>query len=406
MIQAAWMVTMELAPWLLLGTFIAAFLHVALPPGFIRRRLRGPAAVFQAVGLGVPLPLCSCGVIPAGIGLKKQGASDGAAIGFLISTPQTGVDSILMSAGFFGWPFAIFKVFGAALTGIIGGLVTEAVSHEPPPVQPASGESAEAPRGAREFWNHGIEILRSIWIWLVIGVLVSAAIEVLMPAAWIGEIDETGGILLSSLAALLVSLPLYVCAVASVPIAGALVAKGLPAGAALVFLMAGPATNVATIGAIYRTFGRRVFAIYLATIVIGSFGLALLFDAVAQPLVVVGEGGHRHGDWWHVASAVALLICFAGFAYQDASRWMRRRTGGGPASDRLHVDVAGMTCDGCASRLESALRSTPGVDAAEVTFKSGEAIVWGSIEEPRLLEQISAAGFRGEKVTRETAGER
>ena len=107
-LNAMWQVTVELAPWLLLGSLVAGVLHVVLPPGFVHRRLRGRGGVVKAVLLGVPLPLCSCGVIPAGLGLKRDGASNGAAIGFLASTPQTGVDSVLVSASFLGWPFAVF----------------------------------------------------------------------------------------------------------------------------------------------------------------------------------------------------------------------------------------------------------------------------------------------------------
>ena len=116
---------MELAPWLLLGTLIAALLHGLLPQNFVQRHLQGKGGVAKAVLLGVPLPLCSCGVIPAGLGLKKDGASDGASVGFLISTPQTGVDSILVSASFLGWPFALFKVVSATVTGIVGGYLAD-----------------------------------------------------------------------------------------------------------------------------------------------------------------------------------------------------------------------------------------------------------------------------------------
>ena len=125
MIPATWDILLELAPWLLLGTLVAAVLHVVLPPDLVQRRLTGPRGVLNAVLIGVPMPLCSCGVIPAGIGLKKDGASDGAAIGFLISTPQTGVDSALVAASFLGWPFALFKVGAAAVTGLAGGMLTE-----------------------------------------------------------------------------------------------------------------------------------------------------------------------------------------------------------------------------------------------------------------------------------------
>ena len=124
-ITGCWTTLCELSPWLLLGMLISGILHVVLPKSFVRRRFRGFGGVVKSVLLGVPLPLCSCGVIPAGIGLKNDGASDGAAVGFLISTPQTGIDSVLVSASFFGWPFAIFKMFAAAVTGILGGWLTE-----------------------------------------------------------------------------------------------------------------------------------------------------------------------------------------------------------------------------------------------------------------------------------------
>ena len=117
-LTAVWHISLELAPWLLLGTVVSAALHVLLPKGFIQRRLTGFTGIGTAVMLGVPLPLCSCGVIPAGLGLKRDGASDGAAMGFLISTPQTGVDSVLVSAAFLGWPFALFKLASAAVMGM------------------------------------------------------------------------------------------------------------------------------------------------------------------------------------------------------------------------------------------------------------------------------------------------
>ena len=143
--------------------------------------------------LGVPLPLCSCGVVPAGIGLKNQGASDGAAVGFLISTPQTGIDSILVSASFFGWPFAIFKMILAAITGVVGGFLSD-LPKKPNPRQPGelplvnnSSEKAERSEATlahsaaepwwQKVWQHGFEILQSIWGWLVIGVILSAAIS-------------------------------------------------------------------------------------------------------------------------------------------------------------------------------------------------------------------------------------
>ncbi|MFT5442843.1 MAG: uncharacterized membrane protein YraQ (UPF0718 family), partial [Myxococcota bacterium] len=118
----------ELSPWFLLGMVVSGLLHGLLPRDFIKRQLQGRTGIAKAVSLGIPLPLCSCGVIPAGLGLKRDGASNGASMGFLISTPQTGVDSILVSASFLGWPFALFKVLAAAVTGLLGGWLSDRVT--------------------------------------------------------------------------------------------------------------------------------------------------------------------------------------------------------------------------------------------------------------------------------------
>jgi uncharacterized membrane protein YraQ (UPF0718 family) len=130
MIESIWQVLVVLAPWLLVGALAGGCMHVFLPQGYIHKNFQGFSGVLKAVGLGVPLPLCSCGVIPAGLGLKEDGASDGATVAFLISTPQTGIDSAFVSASFLGWPFALFKVASAAIMGLVGGLVTDSVMHD------------------------------------------------------------------------------------------------------------------------------------------------------------------------------------------------------------------------------------------------------------------------------------
>ncbi|MEM9412983.1 MAG: permease, partial [Planctomycetota bacterium] len=122
-LQSCWKVLCQLSPWLVLGLLISGMMHVALPKSFVRRQFRGWRGILRAVAVGIPLPLCSCGVVPAAIGLKDDGADDGAAVGFLISTPQTGVDSVLVAVSFFGWPFAIFKMAAALLMGLVGGLL-------------------------------------------------------------------------------------------------------------------------------------------------------------------------------------------------------------------------------------------------------------------------------------------
>lgn len=415
-LQATWSVLAELAPWLLFGALLAALLHVLLPRNLIRRQLSGYGGAVKAVVLGVPLPLCSCGVIPAGIGLKRTGASNGSAMGFLISTPQTGVDSILVSATFLGWPFALFKVAAAAVTGIAGGWWVEAMKDDGAPVEdeaPVEEGGVEAGGGQRiggtvlpkirEMIDHGGELLQSIWRWVAVGILVSAAIEVLLPQqAWLDL--AALGTFGAAAAALVISLPLYVCATASVPIAAALVANGLPLGAALVFLMAGPATNVATVGAVYRGFGRKVTAAYLTIVIVGSLGFAVLFETLIGGAAPRAGHAHEHTvAWWAATSAILLVLMFGWFGLQEFRRWRRNAradrwsteqvAAGEPGDRAVEIAVTGMTCGNCADAVESALLAAPGVQAARVDLTGGTATVWGAAAASTLREAVQDAGF-------------
>lgn len=392
-----WNVLLELAPWLLLGAVAAGVLHGVVPPDLIKRHLSGRGGVLKAVFLGVPLPLCSCGVIPAGIGLKKDGASDGAAVGFLTATPQTGVDSILVSASFLGWPFALAKVAAALATGITSGLLTDIVSPGTADAQLAAAGSGEGERahGAamwREMLDHGIDLIRMIWGWLVFGVLLSAALTTFLPAGGLGGWSGVG-IGAAFALALVVSLPLYVCATASVPIAAALVAAGMPTGAAMVFLMAGPATNVATLGAVYRTFGARVVGVYLGTIVVGSAAFGLLYESLLGQVTVSAVGHHDHATWWAQLAAAALVAMLAWFAGEDLRLWLARRRAAAVQAEQCSVGVEGMTCGGCASRLERTLLALDGAEAVEVSLEGKRAIVSGTVSEAAVREAVQRAGF-------------
>lgn len=389
MLNAMWDVLLELAPWLLLGAAISGALHVLLPQGFVHRHLQGPTGVLKAVGLGVPLPLCSCGVIPAGIGLKRDGASDGASVAFMVATPQTGVDSILVSASFLGWPFAVFKVAAAALTGVVAGWVVDATGDDHVVDGPADALTAPEGSAWRRGLDHADEVIASIWGWLVFGIVVSAALTTwLPPDAFAGT--WAGSAVVGSLIVLGVSLPMYVCATASVPIAAGLLHAGLPPGAALVFLMAGPATNVATVGAVYRALGGRVLGIYLATVAVGSFALGLLFDAVLP------AGGGAHGMAHEagpvaIAAAVVLVGLFARYAWADLRTWMA--PGVDAEAEAFELEVSGMTCGGCARRVDETVRGLDGVTGVDVSLEDGRVTVQGAVSLDRVREALTAAGY-------------
>ena len=338
-----------------------------LPEGFVRRHLggRGIRSVVNAVAIGVPMPLCSCGVIPTAIGLRKDGASKGAATGFLISTPQTGVDSILVSGTFLGWPFAIFKVAAALVSGLVGGLVVNAADGEeaeaagavgktsdtcehhgsekaaccegePKPPSCCKAEQAKASccatgaatkrRGRLvEALRYGmVELLGDVYRWVIVGVLVAAGISAFVPAGRLSELGWTQG-LAGMVVMLVVSMPMYICATASVPLAASLVVAGMEPGAALVLLMAGPTTNVATMGAILRALGGRVLGIYVTTVAVMSVGLGWAFN-----WLLAGDRakmGHVHPlpDWVGGGAAVVLVGLMGWLAAREVRGWLGRR---------------------------------------------------------------------------------
>ncbi|MCP4095088.1 MAG: hypothetical protein GY748_02470 [Planctomycetaceae bacterium] len=405
MLLECWTIWARLAPWLLLGMLISGLMGALLPSDWIRRRFHGYSGVFRAVLLGVPLPLCSCGVIPAGVGLRQQGASKGAALGFLISTPQTGIDSVLVSVSFFGWPFAIVKMLAAAVTGLAGGCVLDLVEPEVP-LSPETVDKAGAlpcvtvdrPSQRRSwlerFKESSVEILRSIWVWLVFGVLVSALINQYLPVVWVQNLESLGW-LPSILVVLLLSIPLYVCATASVPIAAALVSSGLSPAAALVFLMAGPATNVSTIGVIYGRFGWRSVIVYLVTILVGSIGVAWLFDGFLLSDVSQGMVANHHVlSFWESASGIVLLCLVGKFVAADLKRFFTTNRMVDGDVREMTLDVIGMTCGNCVQRVETSLQQIAGIQKVVVDLKSETATIWGDPNPSEVIDCVERLGFR------------
>jgi uncharacterized membrane protein YraQ (UPF0718 family)/copper chaperone CopZ len=403
-----WSVSAQLAPWLLLGCLLAGVLHVLLPPDLIRTHLGGSRFlnVVKAVLLGVPLPLCSCSVLPAGLALKKDGASDGAAVGFLISTPQTGVDSIAVSAAMLGWPFAILKVVAATVTGLLGGALTNLTTPPNQGLQPvASARPRPAGRGVAarlaETLEYGfVELLGGLWKWLLAGLLVSAVVGALVPAQTLtGKAWASG--FTGMLVMLAIGIPLYVCTTGSLPIAAALVRAGMSPGAALVFLMAGPATNAATIAAIWRALGRRVTAIYLGTIVVGSLLFGWLFDTVVQVAPGAAPDCHMEAPGW-LGQAAALAL-FGLFAYLAIREWRGTRESGcgacghaatPTAAETLQIAVKGLTCPNCSRKLQRALAALSGVSAVAVDHVAGHATITGlGLRREDILTAIRSVGF-------------
>lgn len=318
---AGWDVLAASAPYMLLGFFIAGLLKAFLPDDLVARHLGASSftGLVKAAALGVPIPLCSCGVLPAAAGLRRQGAGKGPTAAFLISTPETGVDSIAVTWALLDPFMAVVRPFSAFVTALVTGIMVQTLdrekyqvgqnspvsglsprqsardngsilplskSLEPLPCQPGADCGCTPANAGALPWQRlrkGMafafgDLFRDIALWFLLGVLIAGAISVwltpVMVSKWLGHP------LLAMAAMLAVSVPLYVCATASTPIAAALVLKGLNPGAALVFLLAGPATNAAALAVISKILGRRSAVIYVAGIIICSLVMGILVDWV------------------------------------------------------------------------------------------------------------------------------
>ena len=317
-----WAVLSEMSPYLLFGFAVAGVLSVFINAQLVERHLGGAGfwPVFKASLFGVPLPLCSCGVIPVSISLHKHGASKGATISFLLSTPQTGVDSILVTYGLMGPIFAIFRPIAAFITGLVGGSAVNIFerhdSHTPEEKKETCTDSC-CSHGKKEnrfirAAKHGFVTLPAdIGRAMFAGLIIAALISALVPEDFFADtLAVSGGGIIAMLVMMVLGVPVYVCATASVPIAVALIAKGLNPGAAMVFLMTGPATNAATLVTLASQVGKRSAIIFLLTVLVSSLVCGIILDAIFRG--DISQITHAHGfmlpGWFKNACAVALLM--------------------------------------------------------------------------------------------------
>jgi len=314
-----WATFEAMAPYLLFGFGIAGILSVLISAATVEKHLGGSriASVIKAALFGVPLPLCSCSVIPVTAALRKHGAGRGATMSFLLSTPQTGVDSIMVTYALLGPVMAIFRPAAAFLTGLVGGAAANMLPQDTV-TEPAQMQSADAcdsspaikqPGILRRIFVHGfITLPRDVGKSMILGVLIAGGITAFVPDDMLAQ--YLGGGILSLLAMMLFGIPVYVCATASVPIAAALILKGVSPGAALVFLMTGPATNAAGIAAVWKMMGPRTVAVYLATTAAAALAAGLIFDRFMEipETILTGAHGETMPPLLRTILSITLLI--------------------------------------------------------------------------------------------------
>ena len=281
-----WATLSEMSVYLLFGFGVAGLLSVLISPNLVRTHLGGKNIwpITKASLFGIPLPLCSCGVLPVTTSLRKHGASKGASISFLLSTPQTGVDSIAVTYSLLGPLFAIIRPVTTFITGVLGGMLVELIDPTKNDDQPKCEDECCTKQEKKSkivaaFQYGFISLPRDIAKAMLAGIVIAAILSAIIPGDFFAE--KLGRGIVPMLVMMVLGIPVYVCSTASVPIAVALIAKGLTPGAALVFLMTGPATNAASFAIIWKLFGTKTALIYLFTVAFCSIGFGLMLDYLA-----------------------------------------------------------------------------------------------------------------------------
>ena len=438
-LSSLWAIVLDMAPYLLLGFFIAGLLYAFVPQTLIAKHMARPGfrSVLSATLLGIPLPLCSCGVIPTTVGLRRAGVSRGACTSFLISTPQTGVDSILATYSVLGLPFAIVRPIAALVTGIFGGLATDRLfskeeNEAPIPVAEDAVVEAKCECGCHDdhcdcddddcccgddchcHEGHGFvfkmkkalgyafgELLEDVGKWLAVGLLIAAVITVAVPDNFFDALKDYPFV--NMLIVLAIAIPMYVCATGSIPIALSLMMKGLTPGAALVLLMAGPAINSASMLVINKAFGKKQMTIYITSIVIGAilFGLGIDYLLPHEWFAVAGTHTmdacchkEEEASWFAIGCSVLFLALLAralwhtlgghhhhhGEEVSEVS--MVSKVSGtsevskaSAVSKTVVINIEGMHCSHCAKNAQGAIEALAGVKSADVDHIAKTAII-------------------------------
>ena len=327
-IKEAYSLLNQMAVYLLFGFFFAGVLHIFMKEGVIARHLgKGNfLSVVKASLFGIPLPLCSCGVVPTALSLRKDGASKGAVLSFLISTPTTGVDSIFATYALLGGFFAIYRVVASFVIGVFAGVAANIFFREKKTPDSLNDQQkcklcSEEERSQikhsifdkiRGVFDYAFgNLLRSVGAWLLIGILIGGAISYFIPGVFIARYLGSGW--QSMFIMLLVGIPMYVCSTGSIPIAAALMLKGMNPGAAFVFLLVGPVTNSAALTVIASQFGKRTVFIFLTSIIVCSLGLGILLNHIWQFLNIDILGhitvyGIMPPEWIKVVASSVLLL--------------------------------------------------------------------------------------------------
>lgn len=336
-LQILWKYLLTSAPYLLFGLFISGLIHQWAPLDKIKDWLGGSgvSSVFKAAFLGVPLPLCSCSVIPTAVTLKKNGASNGATSAFLISTPESGVDSISLTYALIDLPMTIIRPLAAFSSAFLAGILQHYLNKfefdnkscdSKKSCCSKENKNTKVPNNLIDKLLASItfgfgKLINDIATWLAIGILLGALIDLVMPDDFFASLS----LFQNKFMILIVGIPLYICASASTPIAVSLMLKGLSPGGALLFLLVGPATNISNIAVLQKYIGKKGVIINLISIVLVALAFSFLTDYLYSSVLELQLREyfflHEHeSSWWQVLSALILAILLIKGIYLEKIR--------------------------------------------------------------------------------------
>ena len=402
-----WSICLEMAPYLLLGFLFSGIISVFIDDSLVYKQIgqKKFSSVLKSTLMGIPLPLCSCGVIPVAATLKDYGASKGATTSFLVSTPQTGLDSIFLTYGMLGPVFAIFRPVAAFISGLFCGLIVNGIDEEEHIHYRSNGKIKKNDSSFMERLTSGLKygfltLPKDIVVPLFQGLVIAACIGFFVPPDFIASYVSANA-LLEYFVMLLVSLPLYVCATASIPIALVLYSKGISAGAIFVFLMAGPATNASSIAIIGNIMGKKILYIYMVLIACSAVFFGVVFDLFFMINDnVLSQHNHQH---IHENAIYIFFTVLFGFIMANAYYSKIRKNNSNIEilesqnsnhTESLDLVVSGMTCSHCKESVESSIKSINSNAETSIDLSSGKVHIKGiNLDELAIKEKIEGRGF-------------
>ena len=402
-----WEICLEMAPFLILGFVFSGIISVFIDDTLVYKQIgqKKFSSIIKSTLMGIPLPLCSCGVIPVAATLKDYGASKGATTSFLVSTPQTGIDSIFLTYGMLGPVFAIFRPVAAFVSGIFCGIVVNTIDNDnvmqPKSETKFSKNSATIFEKIKVGVEYGFLTLpKDIVVPLFQGLLIAACIGYFIPPDFIASFLSSNSFL-EYFVMLIVSLPLYVCATASIPIALVLFMKGVSPGAVFVFLMAGPATNASSIAVIGNIMGKKILYLYISLIASTAVFFGIIFDLFFQidkNIISKHIHDHNHDNTFYIILTIFFGVIMAN-AYRSKLKKEVPKMNTSELSNEDHIDsldfiVNGMTCSHCKESVESSIKSIDEKIETFVNLSTGEVSIKGfSIDKIKVKEKIESRGF-------------